>query len=211
MLGAQDGVGSTAAILIGFAAANTDHHSLVIAGIAALVGGALSMAAGEYNSVSSQRDTEQADIARERVELEETPDVELEELTQIYEQRGLDRPLARQVAIQLTKADALGSHIRDELGLSHSGAPRPLQAAGVSALGFTLGALPPVVMAGIVPSGAQLVAIALTALVLLAAVGATGARLGGAGVARAAIRIASIGGVALVISAVIGDVVGRIF
>ncbi|MGZ4676485.1 MAG: VIT1/CCC1 transporter family protein [Acidimicrobiia bacterium] len=211
VLGAQDGVGSTAAILIGVAAANSDHHALVIAGAASLVGGALSMAAGEYNSVSSQRDTELADIEREKTELEETPDVELEELTQIYEQRGLDRPLARQVAIQLTKADALGSHIRDELGIGNSAAPRPLQAAGVSALGFVLGALPPVVVVGFVPSGVQLVAIALTAIVLLAAIGATGARLGGAGVARAAIRIAFIGGVALAISAGIGDVVGRIF
>ena len=142
VLGAQDGVASTASLLIGVAAASSDRTALIIAGVASLVAGALSMAAGEYTSVSSQRDTEQADIAKETEELEEYPAVELEELTQIYEQRGLDRPLARQVAIQLTKADALGSHVRDELGIHGSGSARPLQAAVVSASGFVLGAAP---------------------------------------------------------------------
>ncbi len=211
VLGAQDGVTSTASILIVFAAANPDHRALVIAGVATLVGGALSMAAGEYTSVSSQRDTELADIAREAIELQETPEVELEELTQIYEQRGLDRPLARQVAIQLTKADALGSHIRDELGIAHGGSARPLQAAAVSAIGFTLGALPPVLVAAFVSSSLHLVAIAATALLVLAAVGATGARLGGAHMGRAGVRLTLIGGFALAVSALIGDVVGRIF
>src|SRR6185436_17322067 len=147
VLGAQDGVVSTASLLIGVAAASSDRDALLIAGIAAVVAGAMSMAAGEYNSVSSQRDTERADIARETEELE----VELEELTQIYEHRGLDRPLARQVAIQLTKADALASHVRDELGIVDASTARPVQAAAVSAAGFVLGATP-VVLAAVLPT-----------------------------------------------------------
>jgi VIT1/CCC1 family predicted Fe2+/Mn2+ transporter len=201
---------STASLLIGVAAANSDRDALIIAGVAAVVAGAMSMAAGEYNSVSSQRDTELADIARERVELEETPDVELEELTQIYEHRGLDRSLARQVAIQLTKADALASHVRDELGIVPSTSARPVQAAVVSASGFVLGALPPLVIAVAVPSGARVVAIAATALVLLAVIGVVGARLGGARVGRAAVRLLIVGGIAMAVSALIGDVMGTI-
>ena len=189
VLGAQDGVASTASLLIGVAAANSDRNALIIAGVAALVAGALSMAAGEYTSVSSQRDTEMADIARESAELQEYPDTELEELTQIYEHRGLDRPLARQVAIQLTKTDALGSHVRDELGIAGTGGARPLQAALVSAGGFVVGALPPVVLAAMVPSGARILVIAGAALVLLASIGAVGARLGGAQVGRAPRRV----------------------
>ena len=210
VLGAQDGVASTASLLIGVAAASSDRDALVIAGIAAVVAGAMSMAAGEYNSVSSQRDTERADIARETQELEETPDVELEELTQIYEHRGLDRPLARQVAIQLTKTDALGSHVRDELGIVPASTARPLQAAGVSAAGFLIGALPPLLLALAVPSGPRIVTIAVTALVLLAVIGVAGARLGGAPIGRAAIRLLVVGGIAMAVSAVIGDVVGAI-
>src|SRR5689334_20853741 len=170
VLGAQDGVVSTASLLIGVAAANSDRNALIIAGVAAVVAGAMSMAAGEYNSVSSQRDTELADIRRETQELEEYPDVELEELTQIYEQRGLDRPLARQVAIQLTKADALASHVRDELGIVPASTARPLQAAAVSAVGFLLGSLPSLLLAIAVPSGVRIVTVAVTALVLLAVV-----------------------------------------
>jgi VIT1/CCC1 family predicted Fe2+/Mn2+ transporter len=210
VLGAQDGVVSTASLLIGVAAASSDRDALIIAGVASIVAGAMSMAAGEYNSVSSQRDTERADIARETKELAEYPDVELEELTQIYEQRGLDRPLARQVAIQLTKADALASHVRDELGLVPTASARPVQAALVSSIGFVIGALPSMVLATAVPSGARLVTIAATALVLLALIGVTGARLGGAPVGRAAVRLVAIGGIAMLVAAVIGDLLGTV-
>lgn len=210
VLGAQDGVGSTSSLLIGVAAASNDRNALIIAGVAALVAGALSMAAGEYTSVSSQRDTEHADIERESIELEETPEVELEELTQIYEQRGLDRPIARQVAIQLTKADALGTHVRDELGLEIGGTARPLQAAGVSSVGFLLGATPSVLIAAVVPAGARILLIALSALVLLAIIGSVGARLGAAPAFRAAIRVTLIGGVAMAISALIGKLLGTV-
>lgn len=210
VLGAQDGVSSTASLLIGIAAASNNRSALIIAGVAAVVAGAMSMAAGEYTSVSSQRDTELADIARETVELEETPDVELEELTQIYEHRGLDRPLARQVAIQLTKTDALGTHVRDELGLDHQDVARPLQAAGVSSVGFLLGAVPSVLIVALVPAGGRIGVLAATALVLLAVIGATGARLGAAPMVRGALRVTLIGGIALVLAAVIGTVLGTV-
>ena len=210
VLGAQDGVASTASLLIGIAAASNDRDALIIAGVAAVVAGAMSMAAGEYTSVSSQRDTELADIARETVELEEFPDVELEELTQIYEHRGLDRPLARQVAIQLTKTDALGTHVRDELGLDHQDVARPLQAAGVSSVGFLLGAAPSVLIVALVPAGGRIATLAATALVLLATIGATGARLGAAPMVRGALRVTVIGGVALALAAVIGDLLGTV-
>jgi VIT1/CCC1 family predicted Fe2+/Mn2+ transporter len=210
VLGAQDGVVSTASLLIGVAAASSDRTALTIAGIAAVVAGAMSMAAGEYNSVSSQRDTERADIQRETQELQEYPDVELEELTQIYEHRGLDRPLARQVAIQLTKADALASHVRDELGIVEASTARPVQAAAVSATGFLLGALPSLASAIAVPSGARVVTIAGVALVLLGVIGVTGARLGGATFGRAAVRLVIVGGVAMAVAAVIGDLVGAV-
>jgi VIT1/CCC1 family predicted Fe2+/Mn2+ transporter len=208
VLGAQDGIGSTSSLLIGVVAASNDRTQLLIAGIAAVVAGAMSMAAGEYTSVSSQRDTERADIARETEELEEYPDVELEELTQIYEQRGLDRPLARQVAIQLTKTDALGSHIRDELGIVEATTARPVQAALVSAAGFLLGSIPAVIIVAVAPPAARMITIAVTALVLLFIVGATGARLGGANVPRAAARVTLIGGIAMAIAALVGSLVG---
>ncbi len=210
MLGAQDGVGSTSSLLIGVAAASSDRNALIIAGVASVVAGALSMAAGEYTSVSSQRDTEHADIARETVELQEFPETELEELTQIYEQRGLDRPIARQVAIQLTKTDALGTHVRDELGLDIEGTARPIQAAGVSSAGFLLGATPSVLIAAAVPASARIAVIAVAALVLLAVIGAVGARLGAAPVVRAALRVTLIGGVAMLIAAVIGKLLGTV-
>jgi VIT1/CCC1 family predicted Fe2+/Mn2+ transporter len=210
VLGAQDGVVSTASLLLGVAAASSDRTALIIAGVAAVVAGALSMAAGEYNSVSSQRDTERADIARETQELEEYPDVELEELTQIYEQRGLARPLARQVAIQLTKADALASHVRDELGIVDASTARPLQAAGVSAVGFLAGSIPSLLSAVVVPSDVRLPTIGVVALVLLAIVGVGGARLGGARPGRPALRLLVVGGIAMAVAALIGDAVGAI-
>ncbi len=210
VLGAQDGVASTASLLIGIAAASNERDPLIIAGVAAIVAGAMSMAAGEYTSVSSQRDTELADIARETAELEDYPEVELEELTQIYEHRGLDRPLARQVAIQLTKADALGTHVRDELGLNRADVARPLQAAGVSSVGFLLGSAPSVALVALVPAGGRIAVVALTALVLLAAIGATGARLGAAPIVRAAVRVTVIGGIAMALAAVIGNLLGTV-
>jgi VIT1/CCC1 family predicted Fe2+/Mn2+ transporter len=210
VLGAQDGVISVASLLILAAAASSDRDALVIAGVAAVVAGAMSMAAGEYNSVSSQRDTELADIERETQELEDYPEVELEELTQIYEQRGLARPLARQVAIQLTKADALSSHVRDELGIVPATTARPVQAASVSASGFLAGALPCLLVAILVPASARVGLIALTGLVLLAVVGVTGARLGGARPGRAAARVVIIGGIAMAVAALIGDLVGTV-
>ncbi len=208
VLGAQDGIGSTSSLLIGVVAASNDRTQLLIAGIAAVVAGAMSMAAGEYTSVSSQRDTENADIARETEELEEYPDVELEELTQIYEQRGLDRPLARQVAIQLTKADALGTHMRDELGIHEGATARPVQAAVVSSIGFLLGSVPPVLIVAVMPPAARMITIAVVALILLAVVGGVGAKLGGANVPRAAARVTIIGGVAMAIAALVGTLVG---
>ena len=210
VLGAQDGVTSTASILIGIAAANLDRTALIVAGVAALVAGALSMAAGEYNSVSSQRDTERADIERESLELQETPEVELEELTQIYEHRGLDRPLARQVAIQLTKADALGSHVRAELGLVIGGSARPVQAATVSAIGFLAGGVASVLIAAMVPGNLRILVIATVALALLALIGVVGARLGAAPAGRAALRVTLIGGVAMATAALIGNVLGTV-
>jgi VIT1/CCC1 family predicted Fe2+/Mn2+ transporter len=211
VLGAQDGIASTASLLMGVAAAQSSQSALIITGVAAVVSGAMSMAAGEYNSVSSQRDTELADIERETQELEEFPAVELEELTQIYEKRGLDRPLARQVAIQLTKADALGSHVRDELGITEASTARPMQAAAVSAAGFVLGSTP-AVLAAVLPSGTttRLVAIAVVALVLLALVGGAAARLGGARPLRPVTRLVMIGGAALAVSALIGDAIGAV-
>jgi VIT1/CCC1 family predicted Fe2+/Mn2+ transporter len=208
VLGAQDGVASTAALLIVSSAANFDRHTLVITGIGALVAGALSMAAGEYTSVSSQRDTEMADIERETEELVEYPDVELEELTQIYEQRGLDRPLARQVAIQLTKADALGSHMRDELGITETAAARPVQAAAVSSLGFVFGALPPVLLVALVPEGARVPTVGITAVILLATIGGIGAWLGGASLAKPAWRVTIFGSITVIISAIVGKLLG---
>jgi VIT1/CCC1 family predicted Fe2+/Mn2+ transporter len=210
VLGSQDGVVSTASLLIGVAAANGDHTEILVAGTAALVAGAMSMAAGEFSSVSSQRDTEVADIARETRELDRFPEHELEELTQIYEARGLDRALARTVAKQLMASDPLGSHIRDELGLTPETMARPAQAAIVSALSFGAGAALALLTAAVAPSGARIAFIAVVTLVLLAFVGVIGARLGGASAVRAAVRITVGGGLAMAATALIGALVGTI-
>lgn len=208
VLGAQDGIVSTASLIIGVAAASSSRTEILVAGIAALVAGSTSMAAGEYGSVSSQRDTELADIERETGELARFPEHELDELTHIYEQRGLDRALARQVAIQLTEQDALGSHIRDELGMHPSTNARPVQAAVISALSFALGSLLSIGAAAVVPAGARIAVIAVLTLVLLGVLGFIGAKLGGAPTLRAAVRITVGGGIAMAVTALIGTVVG---
>lgn len=208
VLGAQDGIVSTASLLIGVAAAGGDHTEILVAGIAALVAGAMSMAAGEFSSVSSQRDTEVADIARETRELAHYPEHELEELTQIYQGRGLDRALAREVATELMQADPLGSHIRDELGLHPATMARPVQASLVSAASFGVGAGLALLTAAVAPAGARIAVIAVVTLVLLATLGVVGARLGGASALRAAIRITVGGGLAMAATALIGALVG---
>jgi vacuolar iron transporter family protein len=208
VLGAQDGIVSTASLLIGVVAANADRSAMLVAGTAALVAGALSMAAGEFGSVSSQRDTELADIARETHEIARYPEHELEELTQIYEARGLGRDLAVQVATSLMAEDPLGSHVRDELGILDETMARPIQAAVVSAASFAVGAGFALVAAALAPVDARIAVIAAVSLILLALLGTFGARLGGAPPLRAAIRITIGGGIAMAATAVIGQVVG---
>jgi VIT1/CCC1 family predicted Fe2+/Mn2+ transporter len=208
VLGAQDGIVSTASLVIGVAAASANRSEILVAGTAALAAGALSMAAGEYSSVSSQRDTERADIARERRELDRQPVAEREELTQIYIGRGLDRALASQVAEGLMAADPVGSHVRDELGIVEATRARPLQAAVVSATSFAIGAALALVAAAVAPGSARVALIAAVALVLLAGLGLFGARLGGAPPARAAARILVGGGLAMAVTAGIGGLIG---
>ena len=208
VLGANDGIVSTASLIVGVAAADTSRQMILTAGFAGLAAGALSMAVGEYVSVSSQRDAERADLAQERRELAVDPVSELNELTRIYERRGLDAPLAAEVARQLTHHDALGAHVRDELGLTAVAIARPLQAAGSSAAAFTVGALVPVLAALASPASPRILAIAAAALVALAGLGAVGARLGGAPMGAAALRITVLSAVAMAISAAIGALVG---
>jgi VIT1/CCC1 family predicted Fe2+/Mn2+ transporter len=208
VLGGQDGIVSTASLLIGVAAASGDRTEILVAGVAALVAGAMSMAAGEYSSVSSQRDTEVADIARETRELARYPEHELEELTQIYEERGLERELACTVAARLMASDPLGSHIRDELGLVPETMARPVQAAVVSAVSFGVGAAFALLTAAVAPASARIAFIAGVSLVLLALLGVVGARLGGASATRAAVRITVGGGLAMAATALIGALVG---
>ncbi len=210
VLGANDGIVSTASLLIGVAAAASSRNALITAGAAGLVAGACSMAMGEYVSVSSQRDTEEADIAKEEGELARTPELELAELSRIYERRGLDHETAIEVAKQLTAHDPLGAHLRDELGLNDGARARPLQASTVSASSFSVGALFPLVAVFFVPSGtaARIAIIAAVAFVALAVSGALSGRVGGASVARGATRVLIGGGLAMVASALIGTLVG---
>jgi VIT1/CCC1 family predicted Fe2+/Mn2+ transporter len=180
VLGANDGLISTSALLVGIAAANATPQAILLTGIAGLTAGALSMAAGEYVSVSSQADTEAADTAKERHELEHSPEAELLELTHIYVHRGLDKALAREVAEQLTAHDALGTHLRDELGISEAVAARPVQAALASAVAFSIGALPPILLAWLWHGPEFSLAITAVTLVLLALLGALARRWPGA-------------------------------
>jgi vacuolar iron transporter family protein len=208
VLGADDGIVSVASIMIGVAASNAGRSAVLVAGLAGLVAGAGSMAAGEYVSVSSQRDAELADIARERREQIVSPDHELEELTQIYVGRGLDPALAHQVAVQMHEADPLGSHLRDELGITDITRARPLQAALVSAVSFATAGLVPILAMLVAPAGARVPVIAAAALVALAVLGAVGGRLGGAPRGRAAVRVVLGGGIAMAVTALIGSLIG---
>lgn len=210
VLGANDGIVSTASLVVGVAAAEAARGQVLLAGVAGLVAGAMSMAAGEYVSVSSQADSEEADLRRERLELERNPDNELEELAQIYVARGLDGPLALQVAEQLTAHDALGAHARDELGLTETHAARPIQAALASALAFAVGAALPLGVAVSAPPESTGVSVTATSLVALALLGGMAARAGGAGVMRGAVRVALWGAIAMGLTALVGRAVGTV-
>ena len=208
VLGANDGILSTASLIVGVAAAKSSQSAILLTGIAGLVAGAMSMAAGEYVSVSSQSDTENADRTREAIELETEPEAERRELAAIYRRRGLDTALALQVADQLMAHDALGAHMRDELGIHEQMVARPVQAALASAASFAAGALLPVLMA-LAFSGERLViAVTIASLVLLAALGALGAQTGGASVWRGAARVTFWGALAMGVTAGIGATFG---
>ena len=208
VLGANDGILSTASLISGVAAADGSHANVLIAGVAGLVAGAMSMAAGEYVSVSSQSDTENAELTRERQELAQDVDAEREELAQIYAKRGVEIDLARKVARQLMAKDALGAHARDELGISEITAARPIQAALTSAATFASGAAMPLIAAMLAPTGAIIPVVTVASLVFLAALGVIGAKAGGADVWRAGMRVVFWGAIAMAITAGIGKLVG---
>lgn len=208
VLGANDGIVSTASLIVGVAAAAGTPSNVLVAGIAGLVAGAMSMAAGEYVSVSSQSDTEQADLSRERRELAENIDFEREELAQIYVARGLDADLARKVSQQLMATDALGAHARDELGISEISTARPVQAALTSAATFAVGAAMPLVTVLLSPPNSIIVAVSVASLGFLALLGAIGAKAGGANVMRATARVTFWGALAMALTAGIGALVG---
>lgn len=208
VLGANDGIISVSSLVIGIASAEASQSHLAIAGITGLVAGAMSMAAGEYVSVSSQADLEQADLTREGKELVETPDAELDELTQIYVDRGVEQSLAREVATQMMKKDALGVHAREELGISEITTSRPLQAAFASATAFSIGAIFPVIAALVIPVNSFVVVSSLLCIALLGILGAFAAKAGGASPIRPALRVMFWGAVAMGFSALIGHVMG---
>lgn len=208
VLGADDGVVSTASLMIGVAASAASKEAVLIAGIAGLVAGAMSMAAGEFVSVSSQRDSEEADVRIEEKELKADPKGELRELAQIYRKRGLDADLAMKVAQQLTLRDRLGAHLRDELGLVEESRAQPLQAALVSAASFASLAAIPIVTLLFAPAPMRVPAIAMVSLASLAGLGALGGYAGGAPMLRAAVRVAMGGGVAMATTALIGHLLG---
>jgi VIT1/CCC1 family predicted Fe2+/Mn2+ transporter len=208
VLGANDGILSTSSLVLGVAASGASRSAILTAGIAGLMAGAGSMAAGEYVSVSSQRDTEDADLRLERHELATDPDGELRELTGIYEGRGLKAELAADVARGLTEHDALEAHARDELGLPEDRRARPLQAAGASALSFAVGAILPLLAIGVFGSSSRIVACILVTLLALIGLGALGARLGGAPVPRAVLRVVFWGATAMAVTAAVGALVG---
>ncbi len=209
VLGANDGIVSTASLIVGVAAASTGNAEILVAGVAGLVAGAMSMAAGEYVSVSSQSDTEKADLQRESAELESQPKFEKEELAQIYIGRGIEPQLARTVAAQLMAKDALGAHARDELGISEITTARPIQAALTSAATCAAGASLPLGVVFIVPSYALIGAVPLVSLASLSILGAIGAHVGGAGILRAAWRVTFWGAMAMALTAGIGTLVGH--
>jgi vacuolar iron transporter family protein len=208
VLGANDGIVSTASLVVGVAAASSSHSSILVTGVAGLVAGAMSMAAGEYVSVHSQADTEKADLARERVELETAPAAELRELTAIYVGRGLDYKLAAQVAEQLMQHDALGAHARDELGISDALSARPVQAALASAASFAVGAALPLAVTALVPGEGLIPWVSGTSLVFLALLGAIAAQAGGASPLTGASRVTFWGALAMAITAGVGTLFG---
>lgn len=210
VLGANDGIVSTSSLVLGVAASGASSSAILTAGIAGLVAGSLSMAAGEFVSVSSQRDSERADLRLEQRELRNDPEGELLELTSIYQARGLSPELAHQVAVALTERDALGTHARDELGLEQERRARPLQAAGASALAFSTGAVLPVIAIALVPAALRIPVCAAVTVLALAALGAVGARLGGANLRPATVRVVGWGALAMAITAGIGALVGAI-
>lgn len=209
VLGANDGIVSTASLIVGVAAAAASRNEVLIAGVAGLVAGAMSMAAGEYVSVSSQADTEKADLAREQKELAENPEAEHAELTEIYVQRGLERELAGTVAAQLMTRNALGAHAREELGIEMMTA-RPIQAALTSAVTFSAGAFVPLATVFVSPSRTLVPVVSVVALLLLALLGAIGAFAGGANILRATIRVAFWGALAMALTAGIGALFGAV-
>ena len=209
VLGANDGAISTASLVVGVAAAGASHASLLATGIAGLVAGAMSMAAGEYVSVKSQADTEQADIEKESRELATQPEAELAELTAIYRNRGLEPALAEQVAAQMMARDALGAHARDELGITETLRARPIQAAFASALSFSAGALFPIVSAFLSPPEWIAQAVSATTLVALLVLGGVSAYAGGASIARSSVRVAFWGALAMASTAAIGALFGQ--
>ena len=211
VLGANDGIVSTASLIVGVAAAASSKQQVLVAGIAGLVAGALSMAAGEYVSVSSQADTEAADLERERREHATQPAFELEELTKIYRKRGLEEQLARQVAAALTAHDALGAHARDELGLAEMHRARPLQAAAASAATFSIGAALPLLAAVVLPLRSISVGASSASLLFLMLLGGIGAAAGGAPVARGVVRVTFWGAIAMLATYLIGSLFGTNF
>jgi len=210
VLGANDGIIATASLIVGVAAAAATQHDVLIAGVAGLVAGAMSMAAGEYVSVSSQADTEQADLAREAAELSANPVFEIQELSEIYVKRGVDEALARQVAQQLMAKDALTAHARDELGISEITTARPVQAALTSAAMFTVGAAMPLLMVVLSPTNLLVPVVSAASLGFLALLGAMGAKAGGANILRATARVTFWGALALALTAGIGKLFGTV-
>jgi len=208
VLGANDGIVSTASLIIGVAAASTTQANILLAGVAGLVAGAMSMAAGEYVSVSSQSDTENADLALEKISLENDIEFEKDELAKIYRNRGLEPVLAKQVAEQLMAHDALGAHARDEIGISESVSAQPVQAAFYSAGTFTVGAALPLIVAWATPGNYLIFAVAVLSLVFLALLGGVAARAGGAPITVGAIRVTFWGALAMGLTAVVGRIFG---
>lgn len=209
VLGANDGIISTASLIVGVASAADSVGAALTAGVAGLIAGSIAMAAGEYVSVSSQSDTQRADLVKERQELFDNPEFEVDELAEVYVRRGIEPALARQVAEQLMAKDALGAHARDELGISETTTPKPIQAAVASATAFAVGAALPLTASLATPQRFLIPAVSATSLMFLALLGALGAKAGGAGILRPMLRVALWGAFAMATTAVVGAMVGR--
>lgn len=209
VLGANDGIISTASLVVGVASASTNMSEILLAGTASVAAGAMAMAAGEYVSVSSQADTENADIAKETRELRDSPEFELQELADVYVARGVAPDLALEVARQMTAKDALGAHMRDELGISHTAVARPVQAAVTSALTFAFGASMPILVTLFAPQSSLVYTVSAASILFLALLGGVGAKIGGASIWKPALRVAFWGAFAMATTAVIGLLVGK--